>query len=146
VRRIVALGCVLVTLASCAGSDEVSGDRRVVGGVTVTFTVRPARVEAGETVTFALRIANIAGRAAELTFPSSKQYDFWVMRGREEVWRWSEGRLFTQAIEKRTIDPQGSLTLTEPWKAEPTGAFTVHGELHADGYRRDLTGELRVGR
>jgi hypothetical protein len=144
VKRLVALVCAL-TLVSCAGSDEVSGDRRVVGGVSVTFSVRPARVEVGKTVTFTLRVVNIAGREAELTFPSSKQYDFWVTRGSREVWRWSDGRLFTQAIEKRTIAPQSQIVLSEPWAAGPAGEYRVHGELLADGYRRDLEGELTVG-
>jgi hypothetical protein len=144
-RRVLALVFVMAALASCAGSDEVSGDRRAVGGVTITFTVRPARVEVGRTVRFALRVLNIAGRKAELTFPTSKQYDFWVTRGRDEIWRWSDDRLFTQAVEKRTIDPQGVLALSEPWVAERAGEYTVHGELQADGYRRGLTGELRVG-
>jgi hypothetical protein len=145
VRRLVALVCVLATFASCAGSDEVSGDRRVVGGVSVTFSVRPARVEVGRTVNFTLRIVNIAGRATELTFPSSKQYDFWVTRGSREIWRWSDGRLFTQAVEKRTIDPQSQVVLGEPWAAGPAGVYRVHGELLADGYGRDLVGELTVG-
>jgi hypothetical protein len=145
VKRMLALAFVIAVFTSCAGSDEVSGDRRVVGGVTLTFTVRPAHVELGRTVRFTLRVTNIAGQATELTFPSSKQYDFWVTRGGDEVWRWSEGRLFTQAVEKRTIDPQGAIVLTEPWTAEPAGTYRVHGQLHADGFGRDLTGELRVG-
>lgn len=145
-RRAVATVCVLASLVACAGSDEVSGDRRVVGGVTVTFTVRPARVEVGKTVRFALRVTNIQGRRTELTFPTSKAYDFWVTRGGDEIWRWSEGRLFTQAVEKRTIDPQGAITLEEPWAAGPAGRYTVHGELQADGFRRELKGTLRVGR
>jgi hypothetical protein len=140
-----AAACMLLVMVACAGSDEVSGDRRVVGGVTVTFSVRPARVEVGKTVNLALRVVNIAGKPAELTFPSSKQYDFWIVRGRDEVWRWSKGQLFTQAVEKRTIDPQGLLTLTESWVADAAGDYTVHGLLTADGYDRDLTGRLRVG-
>jgi hypothetical protein len=144
-KRTLALVFVLAAFASCAGSDEVSGDRRVVGGVTVTFTVRPARVDVGKTVRFALRVVNIAGKTAELTFPSSKQYDFWVTRGNDEIWRWSDDRLFTQAVEKETIDPQSLLTLSEPWVAGPAGEYVVHGELHAEGYARGLTGKLRVG-
>jgi hypothetical protein len=145
VKRLVALMCVLSVLTACAGSDEVSGDRRVVGNVSVTFSVRPARVEVGRTVSFTLRVINLGGRAAQLTFPTSKQYDFWVTRGENETWRWSDEKLFTQAIEKRTIGPQSAITLSEPWAAGPAGTYTVHGELQADGYRRALTGELRVG-
>ena len=144
-RRLFALACALTALASCAGSDEVSGDRRVVGNVSVTFSVRPARVDVGRTVTFTLRVVNVAGREEQLTFPTSKQYDFWVTRDDDEIWRWSDEQLFTQAVETRTIDPQGSITLTEPWAAGPAGEYTVHGELQADGYRRELRGELRVG-
>lgn len=144
-KRVIAVACIFAVLGACAGSDEVSGDRRVVGGVTVTFTVRPARVDVGRTVRFALRVTNIQGRRTELTFPTSKQYDFWVTRGRDEVWRWSDGRVFTPSVEKRTIDPQGAISLEEPWPASPAGSYTVHGELQADGFRRELTGKLRVG-
>ena len=144
-RRLAALVCVLTALASCAGSDEVSGDRRVVGNVSVTFSVRPARVDVGRTVNFTLRVVNVAGREEHLTFPTSKQYDFWVTRGDDEIWRWSDERLFTQAVETRTIGPQSSITLAEPWAAGPAGEYRVHGELQADGYRRALTGELHVG-
>ena len=125
-RLLVGIAAVLAVSASCAGSSEVSGDRRVVGDVTVTFTVRPARVEVGKTVLLTLRVTNVAGRPAELTFPSAKLYDFWVTRGSDEVWRWSDGRFFTQAIEKRTIGPQDTLTLSEPWVARDDGRFVVH--------------------
>jgi hypothetical protein len=141
----IAAACVVATLAACAGTDEVSGDRRVVGGVSLTFSIRPARVEVGRTVRFALRVTNIQGRKTELRFPTSKQYDFWVTRGRDEIWRWSDGKLFTPAIEKRTVDPQGAITLSEPWTATPAGRYIVHGELQAEGFRRALTGTLRVG-
>jgi hypothetical protein len=146
VRALIVIVAVLAVCASCAGSSEVSGDRRVVGGVSMTFTVRPARVEVGKTVIFTLRMNNIAGRPAELTFPTGKQYDFWVTRGSREVWRWSDDRLFTQAVEKRTIGPQDTLSLSESWVAKDAGHFVVHGQLHADGYGGDLEGELDVGR
>jgi hypothetical protein len=144
-RRLALLAIVCALTASCAGTREVTGDRRVVGSVAMTFTVRPARVEVGRTVRFSLKMTNVAGRPAELTFPTSQQYDFWVMRGAKEVWRWSDDRVFTQAIEKRSIEPQSTLALSEPWSAGSAGTYVVHGELHADGYRHDLTGELKVG-
>jgi hypothetical protein len=136
---------VVMLASSCAGGGDVSGDRRVVGGVTVTFSVRPARVEVGRTVRLALRVTNIAGRPEKLTFPSAQQYDFWVTRGEEEVWRWSDDRVFTQSVEKRTIDPQGTITLSESWVANESGEYRVHGQVLAEGYGRDLTGSLRVG-
>ena len=136
---------VAILCASCAGSGEVSGDRRTVGNVAVTFTVRPARVEVGRSVRLTLRMANVAGLPAELTFPTSQLYDFWVTRGKTEVWRWSKERVFTPAVEKRTIEPLATLTLAEPWVARSSGSYVVHGELYANGFRDGLTGELKVG-
>lgn len=145
----------IALFASCAGGEKVAGDRRVVDNVVVTFTVTPSEVEVGRTVRFVLRLTNNGGRAETLTFSSGQQYDFWVTAadadaadvddGAREVWRWSTDRVFTQAIVEKTIDPQGSLTLTESWTPEEGGSFIAHGALRAERYERDLTGRLSVG-
>ena len=135
---------VLFAFAACAGGSEVAGDRRVVGGVSVTFTVRPARAEVGRPVRFVLRLTNNAGRAEQLTFTSGQQYDFWVTDGDEEIWRWSAERAFTQAIEEKSLGPQESLTFEETWTTTGAGSFVAHGEVKAEDYR-PLTGELVVG-
>ena len=75
-KRAAFVVAIALVCAACAGSGEVSGDRRTVGNVAITFTVRPARVEVGKAVRLALRMTNIAGRPTDLTFPSSKLYDF----------------------------------------------------------------------
>ena len=142
-RLVVVVGAALV-LAAC-GSADVSGDRRVVGGVIVTFTVTPGRAEVGGAVRLALRLTNNSGRAEKLTFASGQQYDFWVTDGDKEIWRWSEDRVFTQAIEERTLGPQESLTLAESWTTTTAGELVAHGQLKANGYGRALTGDLIVG-
>lgn len=144
-RFVIVVGAALVCLAACAGSAEVSGDRRVVGGVIVTFTVTPGRAEVGRAVRVALRLTNNTGRAEKLTFASGQQYDFWVTDGDKEIWRWSEDRVFTQAIEERTLGPQESLTLAESWTTTKAGELVAHGQLKANGYGRALSGDLIVG-
>lgn len=136
---------ILLAALSCAGADDVSGDRRVVGGVAVAFTARPARVDAGRPVRLVLRLTNLSGTSTKLTFPTSQQYDFWVVRGNDEVWRWSEDQVFTQGLETRTIDPQQAVTLSELWVPQRSGSYVVHGEVKAEGYGRDLTGRIKVG-
>jgi hypothetical protein len=143
-KRLLAFSFALAALVACAGGSSVSGDRRVVGGVTVTFTVTPAQTEVGRAVRFVLRLTNNAGRAEKLTFNSGQQFDFWVTDADKEIWRWSEERLFTQAIDERTLDAQGSLTLAESWTTTKAGSFVAHGEVKAQGYERALTGELTV--
>lgn len=111
----------------------------------MTFTVTPGRAEVGRPVRFALRLTNNTGRAERLTFATGQQYDFWVTDGDEELWRWSEERAFTQAIQEHTLGPQDSLILDETWTTTSAGTFVAHGELKADAYGRPLTGELIVG-
>ena len=135
---------IAVVCAACGADSTVSGDRRVVGGVTYAFTVTPASVEPGRAVRFTLRLTNNTGRAEELTFASGQEYDFWVTKGGNEVWRWSDDRSFTQAVTTRTIGPQDSLTLTETWTSEGSGQHVAHGLLRAEGYDRELNGKLTV--
>ncbi len=133
----------MLLLGACAGSSEVAGDRRIVGTTSITFTIKPARVEAGKSVRLTLRLAN-AGRDVELAFASSQRYDFWVTQGKQEIWRWSDDQLFTQQISEQTIRSQSSLVLDESWAPSEAGTYTVHGEVYAEEFRHDLTGELVV--
>lgn len=144
-RRAVAIASLALLTLSCAGGGEVSGDRRVVGGVAMAFIIRPAHVQPGKSVRLTLRLTNLSGTETRLTFPTSQQYDFWVMRGGSEVWRWSDERVFSQAVERRTIGAQQTINLSEPWVADDPGAYVVHGELKAEGFGDDLTGDLQVG-
>ena len=144
--RAIAIACATLVLAACAGGSEVSGDRRVVGNSTVTFTVRPAKAELGRPVRFQLRITNNSGREDELTFATGQRYDFWVASDTGDLmWRWSDDRVFTQAIETVAIAPMDTLTLTESWTPDFTGAFRAFGRVEARGFDRALDGELVIG-
>jgi hypothetical protein len=143
--RRVSVVLALIALAGACSGNEVSGDRRTVGGVGVSFSVAPSRGEVGRPVRFTLRLTNVTGKTEQLTFPTGQRYDFWVMDGDEEVWRWSDDRVFTQAITNASIETQGTLVLTENWTPDRSGDFEAFGELAADGYERPLSGELSVG-
>ena len=134
----------LVAGTACAGGADVSGDRRVVGDVTMAFTITPARVEVGKSVRFALRLTNAGGRTEDLRFSSGQLYDFWVTDGDREIWRWSEDRAFSQALETRKIPTQDSLVFEESWTSEGRGTYVAHGLLKAEGFERGLSGELVV--
>jgi hypothetical protein len=142
--RRAAIALTLLALSAACSSGEVTGNRRVVGGVSMSFSVTPARAEVGKAIRFTLRLTNATGKAEELTFPTGQHYDFWVKEADKEVWRWSDDRVFTQEITSDEIEPQGTLVLTESWAPERTGTFEVFGELRADGYKRPLAGELVV--
>lgn len=69
-------------------------------------------------IELAFRVTNNEARRLELRFPSGQTHEFVVAdsTGRE-VWRWSEGRMFTQALQNRILESSGSLSWEARWKA-----------------------------
>lgn len=137
---------VLVTAAACAsGSEPISGDFRNVEGMTMTLRVDPSVAELGQGVALSINVQNNTGREETLTFPSGKLYDFWITDADdEELWRWSEGRFFTQAVENVQVPGGSGESFSETWRADTSGELTVHAELLAQRFTGELTGELEV--
>lgn len=105
---------------------------------------RPARLEpaldvtraADGTVRVALRVANAGDKGLELSFPNGQTHDVVVLddAGRE-VWRWSQGRLFTQAVRTRTIEGGDSVRFDHAWApANAHGRFVAVATLHSSNY------------
>jgi len=67
-----------------------------------------------KSIRFALDIANPTKKDVELTFPDGQTHDFVVLDsvGRE-VYRWGEGRMFTQSVQNRTIDGGETMHIIE---------------------------------
>ena len=137
--------CATLVLAACASSSNVSGERRNIGGVTMTFTVVPSRVKRGQAVRLTIRLVNNAGTPAKLTFPSSQKYDFWITSGGREIWRWSSGRMFAQEVARQEIGGQTGIVFSESWSPEQAGTLAAHAEFLAQTYRGGMKGSLIVG-
>lgn len=58
-----------------------------------------------EPVTMTLTVINTSSTAQEFVFNSGKKYDFYLYRGAKLVWKWSEGKMFSQAISGLTLNP-----------------------------------------
>jgi hypothetical protein len=102
--------------------------RKVVDGRPVA-AVLDVKIRDG--IEFAFHVTNNAPRKLELLFPSGQTHDFAVVDslGRE-VWRWSEGRMFTQAVTNRLIGPSVSVTWKAAWRAEvPPGQYVAIASL-----------------
>lgn len=95
-----------------------SGSRSLVSDINVAV---------GEEVVLALHIRNEAARKVEVAFPSGLTHDFEVQDSVGRVmWRWSEGRLFTQAMQNRVLEQDESLTYEADWTPRD-----LHGEFVA---------------
>ena len=93
-------------------------------------------VTVGKTVDFALHVTNNTRKTVELRFPTGHTHDFLVYDAAGKVvWRWSEGRMFTQGMQSRTVRPSDTVSFEDGW--DPHGAhgtFTAVAMLASDNH------------
>lgn len=93
-------------------------------------------------VQFSFSVVNEGTTAVTLTFSSGKRADIVVRTvSGEEVWRWSDGRMFTQAITRATLEPGEQIEQSYTWADPPSGTYVATGILEAD---YDLTAETEL--
>lgn len=86
-------------------------------------------------VRFAIEVNNDSKKRVELNFPSGRTHDFLVLDvNGKEVWRWSEGRMFTQAMQNRLLDAHDSVVYAERWSPPAPGRYTLVAQLISDNY------------
>jgi hypothetical protein len=89
--------------------------------------------DTAESVIFEFTVQNGGDREVELTFPSGKLADVTVLDEGETVWRWSDDRLFTQAIETAMLAPGESFTERFTWDDSVPGEYEARATLAAQG-------------
>ncbi|USZ67913.1 BsuPI-related putative proteinase inhibitor [Halorussus salilacus] len=105
---------------------------------SVAATVEADRVE------FEYEVENVGDDPEEVTFRSGLSADFAVLRDGEEVWRASEGRMFTQALRTETIDAGATETFSGAWDDPDPGDYTVVATLNATGDDAEARAEFSV--
>lgn len=87
------------------------------------------RVTVGENVRFEFVVTNTGADPVEVTFRNGGQADFVVYEEGSEVWRWSEGRMFTQMLQPATFDPGDEAVFEEVWPDAQPGDYTAEATL-----------------
>ena len=79
---------------------------------------------------FAFAVVNEGKKKLELNFADGRTHDVVVLDslGRE-VWRWSEGRLFTQAMQNKVLRTSDSLRYEESWRGAKPGHYIAVATL-----------------
>jgi hypothetical protein len=93
-------------------------------------------VRVGKDIRFFLRVTNHAEKRVELTFPSGQTHDIVVLDtiGRE-VWRWSDGRIFTQALQNRVLGSSETVSYAGAWAPERRGGtYVAVASLRSENY------------
>lgn len=97
-----------------------------------------------DAVEFEFTVTNAGTEPITMNFPSGQLADIAVSSATGEVWRWSDGQLFTQAIESRSLAPNESLLHEATWPDPPSGAYTAQATLAATDIDTGATAEFVV--
>ena len=96
-----------------------------------------AKVAVGDKgIALALHVTNVGNHALEITFPSGLTHDFIIQDsiGRD-VWKWSDGRLFTQALQNKLLDANETLSFDEKWSGpHKRGRYTAIAVLNSTNH------------
>lgn len=81
------------------------------------------------TVEFAFTVENPTTEPVELEFRSGFVADFAVFDNGEEVWRFSDDMMFTQALQSETLAPGETFTYAASWDDPRPGEYEVVATL-----------------
>ena len=88
-------------------------------------------------VRLAMHVANTTKKRVEITFPSGQTYDFVVLDtlGRE-LWRWGNGRMFTQTLRNKLLGGGEAMDLEETMTVGslPPGRYIARAVLTSENY------------
>jgi len=106
----------------------------------VTASLTPTETDNG--FTFALTVRNDGDDPVSMQFSDAQRVEFTAERDGEVVWRWSDGRMFGQALGTVELAPGEETAFEGGWDDPPTGEFLVRGSVTATG--TDATDETTL--
>lgn len=87
---------------------------------TESMTFTPAKLKGGLVkLDIQYKITNDIGKPVTYSFPSSKQFDLWIVCNGKEVFRESNGKTYTQSATSFTLKPGESKAFNVSWTADP---------------------------
>ena len=91
------------------------------------------------------RVVNEGAKRLEVNFPSGKTHEVVVVDslGRE-VWRWSDGRMFTQTLQNKVLHSSDTLDYDAEWHNAPAGKYTAIATLASENYPMEQRAEFVV--
>lgn len=95
-------------------------------------------------VEFAFSVTNAGDEPVTIRFRSGLAADIAVHTADAEVWRWSDGRLFTQALWSETLAPGESVTHESTWPDPDPGTYEAVGRLEAENADVEASAEFTV--
>lgn len=150
----------LLLLTGCSGPQD-SADRsdnaslvanKSADGLTLELTSPKGAYAEGEAVVLRIALHHATDGPASITFPSSQHFDLTV-QGEDgtEVYRWSKGRFFAQALETLELRSGQTDELEVTWdqtsgdeEVVTPGSYLVVGTSLADRGPEEVAAELII--
>jgi hypothetical protein len=126
-----------VAFASSASVRRQSPNKNSIEHHRTTAAVASSfAVDVKNGVEFKLDVRNNTKRMVELRFPNGMTHDFVVFdESGKEVWRWSSGRMFTQAIQNKLVKSNDSAVFADTWNGKNAhGKFTAVAILSSENH------------
>ena len=81
------------------------------------------------------KVMNTGAKRLEVNFRSGKTHEVIVVDslGRE-VWRWSNGRMFTQSLQNKVLHASDTLDFDAVWRDAPAGHYTAIATLASENF------------
>lgn len=140
-------GLLAAALVACASPSEDLPPPQE--GPVPQELVTSLEVKVGESpVRLRLHATNMGDAPVELEFSSGQRFDFAVYQGEQEVWRWSEGMGFTQALGSERVAAGETLAYEATWDpGSRAGTFRAVGTITTMGrsIQQETTFVLPVG-
>jgi|AntRauTorcE11898_2_1112593.scaffolds.fasta_scaffold16077_3 hypothetical protein len=100
-----------------------------------TVSIERAR----DDIEITLAATNTGEEPVELTFTDGQTIEVVASREGAEVWRYSDGRMFTQALRFETVVPGEQLSESVAWSKPPAGTYDVRAWLCTNGVDCEAT-------
>ncbi|WP_031406708.1 BsuPI-related putative proteinase inhibitor [Geobacillus vulcani] len=105
-----------------AGKPASAGGKGIIAG-----TLEPSLTykKKNGVYVFTFTVKNQTERVQTVTFTSGKKYDYILYRDGKKVKQFSEGKMFTQIYEQRTLKQGEELSFQETFRGLKPGTYTL---------------------
>jgi len=144
-KKVVCAVIVTLVLAGCARANFINPNSVVEDGIEYYLQTDKSNYDLGEEVQMLYRVTNLGNEDATFSFPHSPEWNFWVERDGEDIWRAVNGwymmiTVFTLSSGESVEFPTDSQPYI--WNMRDNGDNLVHvGEYNVIGGLYAGTGE-----
>src|SRR3954469_8831855 len=127
-------GIALASMGGTSAHEKNTVEKKLKSNTTSLSASFDVAQNSGD-VRFELTVRNTTAKAVELNFPNGQAYDFVVVDsiGRE-VWRWADGRMFTQSVQNKLLGKGEGITISETWSPAKAGKYTAIAQLRSSNF------------